>query len=66
MDALVPRVMKLGVSSTPTVSEPRTAETAATPFARFLDGAAFWAHGTADRRRSRWCLYVGIGQAQKE
>ena len=63
MDALVPRVIKLGVTSTSTVPEPRTTATAATDFHRFRDDAAFGAYGTDDCRRCWWwCAYVGIGQ----
>ena len=51
LDALVPRVMKLGAASTPTVSEPRTSTTATTVFARFHDGAAFGAYKTDGRCR---------------
>ena len=50
LDALVPRVLKLGVTSASTVSEPRTATTATATFSRFLDGAAFAAYGTDCRR----------------
>ena len=57
-DALVPRVMELGVTSTPAVSEPRTAATATTACPRFLDGAAFAAYGTDGRRRGDyWCSF---------
>ena len=45
LNALVPRVLKLGVTSTSAVSEPRTAATTATAFPRFLDDAAFAAYG---------------------
>ena len=54
--------MKLVVTGTPAVFEPRTAATATTSFAGFLNGAAFEANGTGCRRRDCWCLYVGIGQ----
>ena len=57
LDALVPRVMELGVASSSAVSEPRTTATAATAFPRFLDGAAFAAYGTDCRRRGCWCSY---------
>ena len=49
--ALVPRVIKLCVTSTSTVSEPRTAATATTAFPRLSDGATFAAYGTDGRRR---------------
>ena len=52
LDALVPRLIKFGVTSTSTVSEPRTTATTATAFSRFLDGAAFWACKTG-----RDCVY---------
>ena len=61
-DTLVPRVPKLGVASTSTVSEPRTTVTTTTYFARFGDDAAFGAHGTDGRRRHGcWYTYVDIG-----
>ena len=50
-EALVPRVAKLGVTSTSAVSEPRTAATATTSFARFFNGAAFGACETDYRCR---------------
>ena len=57
-DALVPRVTKLGVTSTSAVSEPRTTATATTNFSRFCDDAAFGAYGTDGRRRHGcWCLF---------
>ena len=64
-DALVPRVTKLGVTSTSAVSEPRTTATTASDFPRFSDGATFGAHGTDGRRRVCRCVYVGIGQNTK-
>ena len=51
LDALVPRVTELGVTSSATVFEPRPSVTATTALARFRDGTAFVAHGTADRLR---------------
>ena len=54
LDPLVPRVMKLGVSSASAVSEPRTTATTTTNFSRFRDDAAFWACGTDGRRRDCW------------
>ena len=62
LDALVPRVMKLCVTRTSAVSEPRTTATATTHFPRFLDGAAFRACGTDNRCRGCWCLYAGTDQ----
>ena len=49
--APVPRVLKSCVTSTPAVSEPRTAATAATRFTRFRDDAAFGAGRIDGRRR---------------
>ena len=43
LDALVPIVIRLGVSRTLAVSKPRTTATATTTFARFCDDAAFGA-----------------------
>ena len=54
LDALVPRVIEFGVTSTSTVSEPRTTATATTSFPGFGDDAAFGAGGTDDCRRGRW------------
>ena len=51
LDALIPRVITLGITSTSAVSEPRTTATAATKFLRFRDYAAFGAYGTDGRRR---------------
>ena len=47
LDALVPRIMKVGVTSTSAVLEPRTAATATTAFPRLLDGTAFGAYKIA-------------------
>ena len=52
-DAFVPCVIKLGVTTASTVSEPRTAATTTTAFPRFLDGATFMAYGLDGRRRRR-------------
>ena len=60
LDALVPRVMKLGVTSSSAVSEPRTTAAATTDFARFLDGAAFGAYQTDCRRRGCWYVCVCV------
>ena len=54
--------MKLCVTRTSAVSEPRTTATATTHFPRFLDGAAFRACGTDNRCRGCWCLYAGTDQ----
>ena len=62
LDALVPRVINVCVTSTPAVSEPRTAATATTGFARFPDGPAFGAYGTGDRCRGCWCVSVVVDQ----
>ena len=63
LNALVPRVAELRVTSTAAVSEPRTAATTTTCFPRFLDGAAFEAHGPDGRRCCGCrCVYVSIGQ----
>ena len=51
LNAVVPRVMNVCVASTSAEFEPRTAATATTDFAGFVDGAAFWAHETRDRCR---------------
>ena len=56
---------KLGVTSTSTVSEPRTTATATTDFSRFSDDAAFGTCGTDSRRRDCWRVYVDIGQNAK-
>ena len=58
LDALVPRVTQLGVTSTSAVSEPRTAATAATAFAGSPDDAAFGADGNDGRLLGCWCLHV--------
>ena len=57
LNTLVPRVMKLDVTSTSAVSEPRTAATATTVFPGFPNGAAFAAYGTDYLRRGCWCSY---------
>ena len=59
LDARVPSVNELRVTSTSAVSEPRTAATAATPFARFPDGAAFVTYRTDSRRCDCWVLMRG-------
>ena len=64
LDALIPRMTKLGVTSTSAVSEPRTTVTTATNFPRFLDDAAFGAYVT-ECRRSCWCVHVVIGQSTR-
>ena len=54
LNALVPRVIKVCVTCTSAVFEPRTAVSATTSFARFLDDAAFETYGIVDRRSDRW------------
>ena len=58
----MPRVIKLGITSTSAVFEPRTAATTTTAFVRFLDGTAFEAYGPDGGlcRHGRWCLHAGI------
>ena len=52
-------MVKLGVTSTSTVSEPRAATSTTTVFTRFPDGAAFAAYEhDACSRRGCWYLYV--------
>ena len=66
-DALVPRVIKLGVTSTSAVSEPRTTAATATYFPRFRNDPAFGAYETDGRRRNCYCeyvIYVNIAQNQ--
>ena len=65
LDTLVPRVIKVCVTSTSAVFEPRTTVSATTSFARFLDDAALGAYGTADRRSDGWCLHVDACQHDK-
>ena len=60
LDALVPRVMELCVTSSSAVSEPRTTATAATDFSRFRDRAAFGAYQTDCRGRGCSSGYTGI------
>ena len=50
-------MIKFDVTSTPTVSEPRTTVAAATRFPRFRDDAAFGTYGTDGRRRG-CCVYM--------
>ena len=64
LDALVPRVIKLGVTYTSAVSEPRTIVTTTTYFTRSVDGSTFGACGTDCRRRDCGYVYVGIGQTK--
>ena len=61
LNALVPRVIKVCVTCSSAVFEPRTTVSATTSFAGFLDDAALGAYGTGDRRSDGWCLYVDIG-----
>ena len=65
LDALVPRVMKLGVIGTSAVSEPRTTATTTTDFSRFLDGTALRACQTDCRRRNCSCVHGGIHQKRE-
>ena len=60
LDALIPRVIKLEVTSASAVSEPGTTATAATNFAGFRDDTAFGAYGTNGRRRACWCVCVCV------
>ena len=65
LNAFVPLVIKVCVTCTSAVFEPRTTASATTSFARFLDYAAFGAYGAGDRRADTWCLHVDIGQHDK-
>ena len=58
-------MIKVCVASTSAVSEPRTAATTTTDFARFRNGAALRTHGTDSRLQGCWRLYVGVGQRHK-
>ena len=60
LNTLVPRVTKVWVSRSSTVFEPRTSSTATTTFARFRDGSAFDAYGTARRCHGCWCLHAAL------
>jgi len=51
MDALVPRVATMCVTTAFAVPKPRTAATATTPFTGFVDGTAFGAYGADDHCR---------------
>ena len=53
-------MIKLGVTSPSTVSEPRTAGTTTTAFSRLLNVAAFAACGSDGRRRLRDCWYLHV------
>ena len=66
LDALVPRVTKFCVTRNCAVSEPGASTTATTSFTRFLDDAAVGTGETVNSCSDRWCLYVGIGQDDKE
>ena len=50
-DALIPRVLQIGVTTTSARSEPRTAATATTHFVRLPNVDTFGTYGTDDRRR---------------
>ena len=66
LDALVPRVFKIGVTSSSAVSEPRTTATATTVFPRFRDGAAFATYmPDGCRRYDCECLYVAFVKEAK-
>ena len=66
LDALVPCVVKLDVTSTSAVSEPRTTATATTVFPRFRDGAAFATYmPDGCRRYDCECLYVAFVKEAK-
>ena len=61
-DALVPRVLQIGVNATSAGSEPRTTATATTHFARLPNAATCWTYDTNDRRRRDCiCSHVDIG-----
>ena len=66
LDALVPRVTELGVTSTSAVSEPRTAATATTAFTRFRDSDTFGTYGTDGRHRRRRCRGCWYSKKQTE
>ena len=51
LDALVPRVLKFCIDSSPAVSEPGTATSTTTEFAGFLGGTTCEARGSNSRRR---------------
>ena len=57
---------KFRVIYTSAASEPRTAVTATTSLAGFIDGATFWAYGSACRRRACWCANVPISQIYRK
>ena len=65
-DTLIPCVLQIGVTTTSAGSEPRTAATATTHFARLHNRNTFGTYGTYDRRRDCWCLYVGIGHKNEK
>ena len=50
LNALVPRVLKICVASSPAVVKPRTPTSATAAFARFRDGTTCAANGTHGRR----------------
>ena len=58
LDALVPRVVELGVHSTSAVSKPRTTATATTHFPGFGNDVAFGAYGTDCHLRGCWCMCI--------
>ena len=50
LDALVPRMLKFCIASSPALSEPRTATSATTQLAGILDGTTLEAQETDGRR----------------
>ena len=67
IDALVPRVITLAVTSTSAVSEPRATATAATAFSGSHDDAAFGAYGPDGRCRGCcWCVCVCVSLAKTQ
>ena len=52
VDALIPRVLKFCIASSPTVAKPRTTTSTTTKFAGFLDVTTCEAQGTDGRCRS--------------
>ena len=62
LDALVPRVTQLGVTSASAVSEPRTAEAAATDLARFPDSATGGTFNPGGNRPGCYNLYMCTGK----
>ena len=65
-DAVEPCVTKFCVITSSTVTEPRTAVTATTRLAGFLNGAAFGAYKFACVRHDCWCSHVSINQRSRK